>query len=318
MNKAVVSILLCLVLVFCQNCKKEEPEPLQIQDNITYCFNYNFPPSPMGPFKFYRKKNHYFFPHKLPNSNTLIYYRYMVDSLVSNTEIVSFDTQTKQEKVLLNSSSIFHYLRANKHGDIIYSNTSGVSGLLIDGRKQSISYTEAHNYPLWLPNRRYGFKKGNYFYISDINNVLIDSVEGLKDIIFRIGEANDDGKIIFVALNEKTVRTLIYKLDLSSKMLTTIKDNIHSYITDIRWHPNKETIYYADYSGLIRYNLKSKLEEVVFKNCDNKRIESFSFSSDSTLYVQCRNSYYKDVNVLDIEQAIYKMDINGKNIERIF
>ena len=316
MNK-LIAIFLSLGFLLCISCKKEEePMPQTIQDNITYCFDYPLPSSNQEYNLFY-DGTQYLYPQVNFQNDKMVFYRFNTEDYKNQVfEIVEYDIHSETERIVAKDYNVYPHLASNKFGDVFFNSVPKGLNIIIDGIVTKIPHSKLISFPVWLSNRRYGFQKGNRFYISDIKHNLLDSIDLPNYVFIADADINKNNEMVFESQTDGSL--FVFTLNLNTKALTTLQKYNSDNKKSIRWHPDSKSIYYTNSKGLIKYDLQKKQEEVIQENCDNKVFESFSFSSDNTLFVQCKNMILRDSSNIDIKEAIYKMDADGKNIERVF
>jgi hypothetical protein len=104
--------------------------------------------------------------------------------------------------------------------------------------------------------------------------------------------------------------------------LTNFNDNLPSddYITDIKWHPNNEEIFFEKRRGVLyKVNIKTKKVTLIKKSCNWRIFSSFTISPDGKKILMCYNNYRIKNKVpidycsLELFNYFSIMDINGCN-----
>ena len=331
MNKSFAFWLMLLSLaVGITNCKKTEQQPPQEADWEEVCDS--IPPS-LSIVGYERRdvglqyRTPVIFPSS-PNKLLVFRYDYFTGSAPAINELVEYDFSTKIEKLLIKDRWISHP-QVNQKGEIIFFMPDfNIYVYQKDTFKHVITFGES-KFPIWnYKGDKYSFlhKTGNNpsdYVINNSNNTPYDTIFVSEiDGIGSFADINEDNimccefgrkekyGVNIINLNTKTYSPLYEK---------GFFDDGRAQIHCVRWHPNKQYVYYSDGYGLFRINVATKQKETVVQGCDTHWYHSFSFTPDGK-YIYINRINYKKISetLIHSKSRIYKMTDEGKNIELIF
>lgn len=325
-----IALFLFSCLLFCYSCTKEEiiKEPEPIADWEEKCEN-------IPPFKGitgYQRNSlgtQYTQPFVYPdNPSKILFLRKNLETSKNRFELVEYNFTTNSEKVLI-KDRLINYPKVNKRGDIIFFDYGFNIYIYSNNELKKVTSSGENSFPIW------GVDGNSYSHSVQVGNedfcyIFKDLEHNAYDTFFHanngcVGSSVDiNSNNIMCAEVDRREEYGIGIIDLNTKEREKIYtkgfgDDGRAELNCVRWHPSNQFIYFSDGYGLFRVNINSKQIDTIAKGCDTHLYESFSFTPDGKhIYVERINSRKVDEHNIDKKSRIYKMDADGKNIERVF
>lgn len=242
-------------------------------------------------------KSPYFNPN---NPNEFVYN--FINYTTNTKELRTYNTQTKQTKVLCNNVQLYSQPKWNKKGWITFDNVHNSNNQIWTIKDNGDSLTQVSNntnsfFPVWDSsgnNVIWHFSPtfGYPYYIIKMNLQTLK-----KDTIFNDFTAYSDissNNLLVSKISVGASNYLAYS-PISTINFSRVIDIGFSTVEGLSWHPNNKDFYYTDfYAGLKKGNINQSTSCLLIKNCGCVNYKTLSCASDGTKIVVEKISSYPE------------------------